>query len=275
MNEEILNAKEILLKEQLKIVQLEKKKITDIKAQNYESARNIQDRIIEAKHHLHETIIPHLRLFIEQHSQELELNELIFTLAPLENKFRKIILEKEFLDKNKLLKNEKPFEISEPVTRTEQIRQKNQLLQMFIQMELLFRKWTEYYQFQKENITALFYTNLVKQKHLALDLYPELQSVHCFYGSFNAIVGQLKEQFSNRSSTFNPILIILVQYGTQDGVEVPQEQQSFIKELLDQYFTGVVKYHDGKMKNLGNMDEMMLYVTIKQDYSPLNVVGVF
>lgn len=275
MNEKILNAKEILLKEQLKLVQLERKKIIDIKAQNYESVRNIQDRIIEAKHHLNENIVPHWRSFIEQDSQDLELTELLFMLAPLENKFRKIILEKEFLDKNKLLKNEKPFEISEPITQTEQIRQKNQLLQIFTQMELLFRKWTEYYQFQKDNMTTLCYTNLVKQKHLALDLYPELQSAHCFYGSFNDIVNQLKEQFSNRSSTFNPILIILVQYGTQDGAQVPQEQQSFIKDLIDQYFTETVKYHDGKMKNLGNIDEMMLYVTIKQDYSPRNIIGAF
>lgn len=275
MNDEILNAKEILLKEQLKLVQLERKKFIDIKAQNYKSATNIQERIVEAKHHLDENIVPQLRLLIDQHSQELEFNELLFTLAPLENKFRKIILEKEFLDKNKLLKSEKPFEISEPITRTEQIRQKNQLLQMFIQMELLFRKWTEYYQFQKDNMTALSYTSLVKQRHFALDLYPELQSAHCFYGSFNDIVNQLKEQFSKRNPTFNPILIILVQYGTKDGVQVPHEQQSFINDLIDQYFTGVVKYHDGKMKNLGNIDEMMLYLTIKQDYTPQNIIGVF
>ena len=43
MNEEILNAKEILLKEQLKLVQLERKKLINIKSQDYESERNIQD----------------------------------------------------------------------------------------------------------------------------------------------------------------------------------------------------------------------------------------
>lgn len=275
MNEEILNAKEILLKEQLKLVQLERKKLINIKSQDYESVRNIQDRIIEAKNYLQETVVPHCRKFIDQHSQDLEFTELLLTLAPLENKFRKIILEKELLEKTKLLKQDRSFEVSEPITRALQIKQKNQLLQMFIQMELLFRQWTEYYQFSEENITALAYTDLVKKKHLALDLFPELQSVHCFYGSFNNIVNQVKQQFSKRNPTFNPILIILVQYGTKDGAKLPQEQQSFITELLDQYFKGVLKYNDGKMKNLGNVDEMMLYITIKQDYSPTIIAGVF
>ena len=275
MNEEILNAKEILLKEQLKLVQLERKKLINIKSQDYESVRNIQDRIIEAKNYLQETVVPHCRKFIDQHSQDLEFTELLLTLAPLENKFRKIILEKELLEKNKLLKNDRLFEVSEPITRAGQIKQKNQLLQMFIQVELLFRQWIEYHQFSEEDLTALVYTDLLKKKQLALDLFPELQSVHCFYGSFNDIVNQVKQQFSKRNPTFNPILIMLVQFGTKDGVKVPQEQQSFIKELLEQYFTGVAKYHDGKMKNLGNIDEMTLYITIKQDYSPINIVGVF
>lgn len=104
MNEEVLKTKEIVLKEQLKIVQLEKEKCDAIKCQDFLQARKINEQIEEAKNNLKKIIIPYQRLLIEQDSEDLDYIELLFTLALLENKFRKIILETELLEKNKLLK---------------------------------------------------------------------------------------------------------------------------------------------------------------------------
>lgn len=276
MNIENLSAKEELLELQLKLIRLEKKKANFIRDQDYEKATKLHTQIIEAETVLQNKIQKY-RNFLDSNSV-LNHSDLLWIVASLEVKYQNLILERELQRKQDHLKEsneELTTQTQNKTYKVELIRQKNQLLQIFIQAELLLKQWTDYHHFQKEMLSADEYLQIVKLKHQTLGLFPELNSVYCFYGNGNEIYAQVKEKFANRAPIFNPILHVLLQFGSKNAVKLPIIQQERIADLLKSIFKNSPFYIDGKYKKLLANDKTFLYLTIKPDFSPLNIIGAF
>ncbi|GEM_PF-6164278 len=275
MDLENLLAKEELLEAQLKIVRLEKKKINFIKDQDYEKARSINDQKTDAEAYLQQLILKY-RQFLNDNSL-IEHADLLMVLAPLEVEYKNLILEKELLKKQDHLKEAKEIKTfgNQSNNNIEIARQKNQLLQIFIQAELLLKQWTEYHHFQKEMLSVPEYINLIRLKYQVLDLFPELTSVYCFYGSGKEINEQLKAKLGKRISIFNPIIKVLIQFGSKHSTKLPIVHEEEIINSLEQIFSGTQIFIDGKYKNVNSADKTFLYLTLKPDFSLLNIVGPF
>lgn len=266
MNQKLLEAKENILKEQLHIVQLEKEKYACIVSQDYESATKIKKQIDKARINLEDVTIPYCRLIIEDNSKEWEWKDLLFLLAPSESKFQNIILETELRNQGKMLREEQAFEIRQPIINEEKLKRKNQLSRMFAHMTSLLEQWTEYYDCQKNILSPQVYTNLINIKYRALEVFPELQAVHSFSGSYIEIVSQLRTHFLKKNPMFNPILFISVQYGTNDDKAIPEEEQLFLANLFDEIFEESTIIFCEKIKNLRDSDKLTLILTIEQNY---------
>lgn len=274
MNLEELSAKEELLQVQLKLIRLEKKKANFVRDQDYEKASKIQEQIVETNTILQNQIQKY-RSFLDSNSV-LEHTDLLWIVASLEAKYQNLILENELIQKQDHLKESNEYSSINSQNKTQKIeviRQKNQLIQIFIQAELLLKQWTAYYHFQKEMLSPDEYLQIVKIKHQALGLFPELNAVYCFYGTAHEIYTQVKEKFANRTQVFNPILHVLVQFGSKNSVKLPIDQEEKITDLLQLIFKNSPLYFDGKYKKILADDKFFLYLTIKPDFSPLNIVG--
>lgn len=276
MNLEHLSSKEELLELQLKLIRLEKKKSNFIRDQDYEKSSKIQEQIIETEVTLQNQIQKHRR-FLDSHSV-LNHTDLLWIVASLETNYQNLILENELLKKQDHLKESQTISLkntSKNKNKIEITRQKNQLLQIFIQGELLLKQWTEYHHFQKETLSTDEYLQIVKLKHLALGLFPELNSVYCFYGNAHEIYTQVKQKFANRAQIFDPILHILVQYGSKNATKLPIIQEEKITDLLTSIFKNSSLYIDGKYKKVLTNDKTFLYLTIKPDFTPFNIIVAF
>lgn len=275
MNLENLSAKEELLEAQLKIIRLEKKKNNFVKDQDYEKASCTQEQIVDA-HDLLRDLVQNYRRFLDANSI-LDYTDLLWIVASLENEYQNLILEKELLKKQDHLKESKEIKTSgnQNNNKIEIARQKNQLLQIFIQGELLLKQWTEYHHFQKEMLPVDEYISLIRLKYQTLDLFPELTSVYCFYGSGKDINDQLKVKLGKRIPIFNPIIKVLIQFGSKHSTKLPIVHEEEILNSLKHIFNGTQIFIDGKYKNVNSTDKTFLYVTLKPDFSPLNIVGPF
>lgn len=276
MNLEHLSSKEELLELQLKLIRLEKKKSNFIRDQDYEKSSKIQEQIIETEVTLQNQIQKHRR-FLDSHSV-LNHTDLLWIVASLETNYQNLILENELLKKQDHLKESQTISLkntSKNNNKIEITRQRNQLLQLFIQGELLLKQWTEYHHFQKEMLSTEEYLQIVKLKHQALGFFPELNSVYCFYGNAHEIYTQIKQKFANRAQIFDPILHILVQYGSKNATKIPIIQEEKITDLLTSIFKNSSLYIDGKYKKVLTNDKTFLYLTIKPDFTPFNIIGAF
>lgn len=111
MNQELLEAKENILKEQLNIVQLEKEKYACIVSQDYEQARRIKEQIEKAHNNLDIMVITYCRSIFREGSQNLKWKDLLFVLASLGSKYQNTIMETELQEQCQIFIREQVLKI--------------------------------------------------------------------------------------------------------------------------------------------------------------------
>ncbi len=276
MEVDILIAKQEILETQLKIIDLNLKKRSFVRNQEYETAVLVQKQIHETQAKF-ENLVTKWTVFLDS-QWDVEYTELLFLLAPFDNRYKSLISEEYFQKKSIHLKDQsqiRSLRKGKINTDIELIRQKNQLLQIFITFELLIKQWTEYHHFQKESLPASTYLDLIKYKDLALSIFPEMQSVYCFYGDSHALISQVKNKFSSRSNIFDPFLQVLIQYGSRNGTTFSYHHEQEINRVIKETFVDVPIFFDEKYRKMNNEMDYFLFITIKPDFSALNVADFF